>query len=595
MTTAKNTARNLCIIAHIDHGKSTLADRFLEYTKTVAPRDLKEQVLDSMDLERERGITIKLQPVRMQWKNSIINLIDTPGHLDFSYEVSRSLASVEGALLLVDATQGIQAQTLSNLYLALDQKLIIIPVINKIDLPAADVARVERQLLSLMGCSASDIVHVSAKTGEGVSTLLDTITERIPPAYEVQHDNETRCLIFDAQYNEFKGIVIFVRVFSGSVKSGDKLRLVKSGITADVIEVGYFTPSMQPTHVLGAGDIGYIITNIKSLDQTRIGDTITAASSTVEALPGYKEVSPMVYASVFPADASEYERFRKAVFRLKLNDSSITVTPFRSDVLGYGYQCGFLGLLHMEIFQERILREHGVRIVITAPTVAFRVTLQNDQQTIITTPSSLPDPSSIKHIEQPMVRVDLITPVQFFGPIMEYTARRGGQYISTEYIDDGRALLHYRLPLSKVIAEFYDSVKNISSGYASYTYDVSGYEVADIVRLDFVLADEVNHSLSMLVERQDAESLARAILQKLSTLIPRAQFVIKLQARIGGKIIASEKISALRKDVTAKLYGGDVTRKRKLLEKQKKGKKRMASHGQIEIPQSAYIQLLRRD
>lgn len=554
---------------------------------------MRDQLLDSMDLERERGITIKLQPVRMQWKGHMLNLIDTPGHIDFSYEVSRSLAAVEGALLLVDASQGIEAQTLANLYLAIEQNLTIIPVINKIDLPAADVEKTRRELVAVIGCTPDDILLISAKTGKGVEQLLDAIIQRIPESSK-QGDSEQRSLIFDAQYNEFKGVVIYVRLFGGILSAGDSIQFLKTKDNAEVIEVGYFLPSMTPSDKLYAGDIGYLVTNVKNIDRTKVGDTIVPSGISAQPLKGYRDVVPMVFAGLYPADGSEHDKLRKAMLKLKLNDSSLTFAPDHSDVLGFGFRCGFLGLLHLDIVQERLKREFDLALVITAPTVAYRAYLTSGNEETITAPSSLPDVSAIDHMEEPIVSADLITPKKYLGPIMELIQKRRGIFKNTEFLDETRVIVRCIIPLNMIILDFYDSVKNVSSGYASYAYEFVGYQICDLVRLDFMIADELAPSLSILVPRIEVQKIARSSVEKLKKLIPKANFVIKIQATIGGKIIAAERISALRKDVTAKLYGGDVTRKRKLLEKQKKGKKKMASMGRVDIPQTAYLELLKR-
>ena len=587
-----NQIRNFCIIAHIDHGKSTMADRFIETTGTVASRDMRAQLLDSMDLEREKGITIKLQPVTMNWKNHELNLIDTPGHVDFNYEVSRSLAAVEGAVLLVDATQGIQAQTLSNLFLALEQNLTIIPVINKIDLPAADVPAAKQELISLLGCDEKDILLISAKTGEGVTALLDAILQRVP-APKLQTD--ARALIFDSVYNEFKGIIIYVRLFGGSLKAGDSITFLSNQQEAEILEVGRLIPRMQAASKLEAGEIGYVISNVKKIELARVGDTVTlTAEPTREPLAGFKDVKPMVYAGIFPEDGADYNHLRDALHKLKLNDASLQFEVENSTVLGFGFRCGFLGLLHLEIFQERLLREFDVRIIVTAPSVAYNVRLRSGQEQIVTSPSLLPDVSAIEEILEPTVIINVLMPKEYMGPVMDYIARLHSTLKNTTFLDERRLLLQYHLPLSQILTDFYDKIKNISSGYASYNYELSEYQVCDVVKLDLMVAEEYVPALTTIVYREDAFRVGKHIVNKLKELIPKKQFVIKLQATIGGKIIASERIAALRKDVTAGLYGGDVTRKRKLLEKQKKGKKKMMAEGKVEIPTKAYLSLLER-
>jgi len=593
-TDSTQKTHNFCIIAHIDHGKSTLADRMLEITKTVEPRDMKSQILDQMDLERERGITIKLQPVRMEWKGYHLNLIDTPGHIDFSYEVSRSLQAVEGAVLLVDATQGIQAQTLTNLYLAQEQYLTIIPVINKIDLPAADTESVKKDLISLLHCTEDEILLISAKTGECVTELLENIIERVPSP-KPDHGTQLQGLIFDAMYDEYRGAIIYARIYNGSVKPGDSIYLFKEQISAEVLEVGFFKPSLISTKSLDAGAIGYIITNIKDLEKTKVGDTITNEDNPAPALPGYKDVKPMVFAGIYPSEGDDLEKLRKAIHKLKLNDSSLSFEPERSDILGSGFRCGFLGLLHLEIFQERLEREYDLQIVITSPTVSYHVYLTSGELLLLTSPADLPEQSRIKKIEQPIVSLRLITPKKYMGSIMNYVQDQRGFFTDTKFLDEERVLLICRLPLINIITDFYDTIKKISSGFASYSYDIDSYEECHVVRVDILVADEPVPGLASLVPRDEAERIARLQVINLKKLIPRHQFIIKIQATIGGKIIAAERISALRKDVTSKLYGGDVTRKRKLLEKQKKGKKRMSTIGSVNIPQKAFLTLLRRN
>ncbi|MFH0873575.1 MAG: translation elongation factor 4 [Candidatus Komeilibacteria bacterium] len=584
--------RNFCIIAHIDHGKSTLADRFIELTGTVPSREMRSQLLDQMDLEREKGITIKLQPVTMSWKGEELNLIDTPGHVDFNYEVSRSLAAVEGAILLVDATQGIQAQTISNLFLALEQNLTIIPVINKIDLPAADVAATKKEIISLLGCTAADILLLSAKTGEGVSDLLDAIIERVKPPLIQQPE---RALIFDSIFNEYKGIIVYVRLFGGNLQAGDKILFVSNQQTAEILEVGRLKPQMQPAEKLVAGEIGYVISNVKMIESARVGDTICPANKTpAEPLPGFKKVKPMVYAGIFPEDGADYNHLRDALHKLKLNDSSLQFEVENSPVLGFGFRCGFLGLLHLEIFQERLLREFAVRIIVTSPSVAYKVSLHSGEERIVTAPALLPDLSTIEQIFEPTVIISVLTPKDYMGTIMNYIAHLHATLKNTTFLDERRVIIQYHLPLSEILTDFYDKIKNISSGYASYNYELADYVSCDVVKLDILVAEELVPALTSLVYREAAYRLGKNIVTKLKELIPKKQFVIKLQAVIGGKIVASERIPALRKDVTAKLYGGDVTRKRKLLEKQKKGKKKMMAQGRVEIPTKAYLSLLQR-
>lgn len=586
--------RNFCIIAHIDHGKSTLADRMLELTKTVEERKMKNQILDQMDLERERGITIKLQPARMDWKGYELNLIDTPGHVDFTYEVSRSLAAVEGAILLVDASQGIEAQTLANLYLALDQNLVIIPVINKIDLPAADVPSTKKEIMNLLGCNEEDILLTSAKTGQNVGAILDAVIERVPKPKNTDADS-LQALIFDSVYDEFRGVVIFVRIFAGQVKKGDKIKFAFSAEETEVLEVGFFKPQWVKSDSLKNGEIGYIITGVKNLDKAQVGDTIILKNSQTPALAGYKSIKPMVYAGIFPQEGSEYQKLRDAIMKLKLNDASLVFEPASSQALGFGFRCGFLGLLHLEIFQERLRREFNLHLIVTTPTVAYKIQLRNGEQFVLTTPSEMPDPSSIEYIEEPYMNIEVVTPTQYIGNLMSYITEVGGLPMNNEYLDEQRLILRYQIPLSSILVDFYDKIKSSSAGYASLNYDFADYRKCDLVKMEILVAEEVVEALTTLVYREQAHRVGKNIVSKLKDMIPRQQFVVKVQASIGGKVVAGDKISALRKDVTAKLYGGDVTRKRKLLEKQKKGKKRMAQSGKVEIPQEAYLAVLKRD
>lgn len=586
--------RNFCIIAHIDHGKSTLADRMLELTKTVEERKMKNQILDQMDLERERGITIKLQPARMDWKGYELNLIDTPGHVDFTYEVSRSLAAVEGAILLVDASQGIEAQTLANLYLALDQNLVIIPVINKIDLPAADVLGTKKEIMNLLGCQDSDILLTSAKTGQNIGAILDAVISRVPKPKNTDADS-LQALVFDSVYDEFRGVVIFVRVFAGQVKKGEKIKFAFSGEETEVLEVGFFKPQWIKSDNLKNGEIGYIITGVKNLDKAQVGDTIILRNSHTPALAGYKSIKPMVYAGIFPQEGSEYQKLRDAIMKLKLNDASLVFEPASSQALGFGFRCGFLGLLHLEIFQERLKREFNLHLIVTTPTVAYKIQLRNGERFVLTTPSEMPDPSSIEYIEEPYMNIEVVTPTQYIGNLMSYITEVGGLPMNNEYLDEQRLILRYQIPLSSILVDFYDKIKSSSAGYASLNYDFADYRKCDLVKMEILVAEEVVEALTSLVYREQAHRVGKNIVSKLKDMIPRQQFVVKVQATIGGKVVAGDKISALRKDVTAKLYGGDVTRKRKLLEKQKKGKKRMAQSGKVEIPQEAYLAVLKRD
>jgi len=592
--------RNFCIIAHVDHGKSTLSDRLLEITGTVASRNMKDQLLDSMDLERERGITIKLAPARMNWKKADIeytlNLIDTPGHIDFNYEVSRSLAAVDGAVLLVDATQGVQAQTVANLYLAIEQNLEIIPVLNKIDLPAADVPRRKAELVKLLGCKEDDVLAVSGKTGEGVRELLDVIIDRIPSP-KGDAEAPPRALIFDSAYDDYKGVVAYVRVVDGTFKKKDKLHLNATLADGEILEIGALKPKFFPLEELETGQIGYIVTGLKDIRACRVGDTITRVGSAASSLPGYREVRPMVYAGIFPAQGDEYGALRDAMDRLKLNDAALMFEPEHSPALGYGFRCGFLGMLHLEILKERLSREFTIDLVVTLPSVAYRIYANGSPEyRVIKGALDLPDPSHIQKIEEPWAKVDIITPADYIGNIMTLCQERRGSYLNTDYLSEGRALLRYEIPLSAIIVDFNDRLKSASSGYASMSYDVFEYRVADVVKLDIVVADDTVDAFATLVYREDAESVGRRVLEILKENIPKTQFVIKLQACVGAKIIASERISAMRKDVTGDLYGGDYTRKLKLLQKQKKGKAKMMAMGvgSVDIPSEAYMKVLKR-
>jgi len=593
--------RNFCIIAHIDHGKSTLADRFLEFTGTVLKRDMKDQLLDSMDLERERGITIKLTPVRMDYKNYILNLIDTPGHVDFNYEVSRSLAAVEGAVLLVDATQGVQAQTIGNLYLAIDQNLTIIPVINKIDAPMANIEKTRAEIIHLIGCKSEDIILASGKTGQGVEDILEAIVERISPPEDTSH-NDTRALIFDSVYNDYKGVIASIRVVDGELKKGDKIFLLGTGADAEILEIGYYKPKFKPTEKLNNGEIGYVVTGLKELKECRVGDTITTIKGeikdiTAEALPGYKEVKPMVYAGIFPKEGDEYQILRDAIDKLKLNDASLFYEPEHSLALGFGFRCGFLGLLHLDIFQERLHREYGMEIIITVPSVAYKIKTKNNKETIIHSPQEMPDPSHLEQTLEPWMKLDIITPKDFVGNVMALISERKGKYINTEYLSsdtDQRAMLHYEIPLASLITDFYDKLKTVTSGYASMNYEFKDYEETDVVKLDIMVADDPVEALSTLVWRDQAYKVGKKVVESLKDSLPRQQFVVKIQAAVGGKVIAADRLSALRKDVLAKMSGGDYTRKMKLLQKQKKGKKRMGAHGKVDIPTETYLAVLKR-
>jgi GTP-binding protein LepA len=622
----QSNIRNFCIIAHIDHGKSTLSDRLLELTQTITEREKREQVMDTMELEQERGITIKLQPARMQWKEYELNLIDTPGHVDFTYEVSRSLAAVEGALLLVDCTQGIQAQTIANLYLALEQDLTIIPVINKIDLPNADVAKTKIEIMNLIGCDEDEIIAVSAKTGQNVESILDAIIERVPhPLGNEQGD--FRAVIFDSFYDEYKGVIAYVRVVDGSVQKGQELHALATTTTMQALEVGYLRPFLNPEKSLQTGEIGYIVTGLKDVAGCRVGDTITIKGRTVEPLPGYKEAMPMVFAGIFTKDGDAHEDLREAIGKLKLNDAALQYEPENSTALGSGFRCGFLGLLHLEIFQQRLEREFDLDLVVTVPSVAYKVTLKSaglaknlearlkmrsddaveelgPNQIYIKSPSDFPEANFIDLVEEPMIKADVVVPTEYIGEVMGLMAEKRGHYINTEYLTtdntemmvDQRAVLHYRVPLSMILTDFYDKLKSVTSGYASINYEFSGYQVADVAKMDILVAEEHVEALAMIVYKDAAHQVGKKIVETLKENLPRQQFVLKIQASIGSNVVAGDRISAMRKDVTAKLYGGDVTRKKKLLKKQKEGKKRMlaAGTGKVDIPTDVYLKVLKK-
>jgi GTP-binding protein LepA len=586
--------RNFCIIAHIDHGKSTLADRLLETTNTVERRQMRDQLLDTMDLERERGITIKLQPVRMEYDGLTLDLIDTPGHVDFTYEVSRSLAAVEGAILLVDASQGVQAQTLANLYLAIEQGVTVVPVVNKIDLPNADVPKTTAELIKLLGCQESEIIKTSGKSGQGVDDLLMAI--RSLPAPVGNRTASLRALIFDSAFDEFRGVIAFIRVVDGQIATGQKIKLAAAQAEVEVQEVGFFKPARLAKPELTAGEIGYVITGLKDVRQCRVGDTIMLAGDTTSAvLPGYRDVKPMVYVGVFPKEGSEYAKLREALGRLQLSDAALIFEPESSTALGFGFRVGLLGLLHLEIMQERLYREAGLAVVITVPSVAYQVIYNDKTEGIIKNPTEFPDPSRINIIKEPWVSLDIITPRNYLGTIMQLVAENRGEYLTTEYLED-RAIIHYRLPLAAILVDFYDKLKSVSAGYASMNYTLDDYRAADVVRMDIMVADEPVESLATIVYRDEAFQRGKAVVNTLKESLPKQQFMLKIQAAVGGKIVAAERLSALRKDVTAGLYGGDVTRKQKLLKKQKAGKKRMAEHGKgkVEIPADTYLKVLRK-
>jgi GTP-binding protein LepA len=591
--------RNFCIIAHIDHGKSTLADRLLERTKTVTDRELLEQTLDSMDLERERGITIKSHAIQMQYPKGeeiyTLNLIDTPGHVDFSYEVSRSIASCEGALLIVDATQGIQAQTISNLYLAVDHDLTIIPVLNKMDMESAMPEEVEDQIIDLTGCDRNEIIHASGKTGMGTEEILDAIVERIPPPVG-DPNAPLQALIFDSVFNNFRGIIAYFKVMNGEIRKGDKVKFVNTGRQYEAEEIGVLKLGMVPRDVLSTGDVGYIISGIKSSKEVKVGDTIThVARPCPKAISGFEEVKPMVFAGVYPIDTDDYEDLRAAIEKLQLNDASLTFQPESSVALGFGFRCGFLGMLHMEIVQERLDREFDMDVITTVPNVPYRVYTRQGEVLEVHNPSGLPEPTVIDHVEEPYIRAQIISRSDFIGPIMTLCLSKRGELVNQHYLTADRVELSFDMPLAEIVFDFYDKLKSISKGYASFDYYTTGYRASKLVRLDVLLNGEPVDALSTLTHADNAYPLGRRMCEKLKELIPRQQFDVAIQAAIGSKIIARETVKALRKDVTAKCYGGDITRKRKLLEKQKKGKKRMKQVGNVEVPQKAFLDVLKLD
>ncbi|RIJ49109.1 elongation factor 4 [Maribellus luteus] len=591
--------RNFCIIAHIDHGKSTLADRLLEFTKTIGEREMHAQVLDSMDLEQERGITIKSHAIQMDYqyegKDFKLNLIDTPGHVDFSYEVSRSIAACEGALLIIDATQGIQAQTISNLYLAIEHDLEIIPVLNKMDLPNAMPEVVEEQIIDLIGCDHEDIIRASGKTGEGVEEILHAIIHKIPHP-KGDPDAPLQALIFDSVFNSFRGIIAYFKIRNGQIRKKDMVKFVATGKQYDADEVGVLKLSLHPRDVLGPGDVGYIISGIKTAKEVKVGDTITHVSKPCDkAIEGFEEVKPMVFAGVYPIDAEDYEDLRAAMDKLQLNDASLTFEPESSAALGFGFRCGFLGLLHMEIIQERLEREFDMNVITTVPNVSYQVHLNDGTTQTVYNPSGMPAASTIDEIDEPYIRANIITASNFIGSVMTLCLEKRGELVSQNYLTAERAELIFNIPLGEIVFDFYDKLKSISKGYASFDYHMNGYKPAKLVRLDILLNGEMVDALSTLIHFDNAYNFGRRMCEKLKELIPRQQFDIAIQAAIGAKIIARETIKAVRKDVTAKCYGGDITRKRKLLEKQKKGKKRMKQVGNVEVPQKAFLAVLKLD
>jgi len=586
--------RNFCIIAHIDHGKSTLADRMLELTGTVSQRDMKSQLLDSMDLEREKGITIKLAPVRMVYKGYDLNLIDTPGHVDFSYEVSRSLQACEGAVLVVDASQGIQAQTLANVYLAMNANLTIIPVLNKIDLPAADVARVSAEIINLLGCDESDILKISAKTGAGVIEVLDAVVERIQSP-QGDENAASRALIFDSYYDDYRGVILYTRIVDGSIKKGDVIEMMATNADGIALEVGVLQPTMRPDIELATGEIGYIVTNLRTTRDARVGDTVTTRRSHTDSqLPGYKLVKPFVYAGFFPVSNDDYQNLKDAIEKLSLSDSALQFEPENSPVLGFGVRIGFLGLLHMDIIRERLEREYNLDLIVTNPSTDYQVSLANGEELDIKSASDLPDVSRVREIREPWIRGEIVVPKDYIGGVLQLIISKRGMQNNLSYIDE-RALISFQAPLANLLTDFYDQLKSITSGYGSFNYELDDYRAEDLVRLDFYVSGNIVDSLSIMAHRSEAQALGRKVVDKLKEVIPRQNFQVALQAAIGGKFIARADLSAYRKDVTTGLYGGDVSRKKKVLAKQAKGKKRMKRFGKVDIPSEAFTVMLKRD
>ncbi len=586
--------RNFCIIAHIDHGKSTLADRMLEMTGTVQKRDMKSQLLDSMDLEREKGITIKLAPVRMNYKGYDLNLIDTPGHVDFSYEVSRSLQACEVAILVVDASQGIQAQTLANVYLALAADLTIIPVLNKIDLPAADVPRVSAEIINLLGCAPEDILMISAKTGQGVEAVLDAVIDRtVPPHGDAQAP--TRALIFDSYYDDYRGVILYVRVVDGSIKKADIIEMIATGANGIALEVGALNPVMKAGDELTTGEIGYVVTNLRTTRDARVGDTVTTRRSHIDTqLPGYKLVKPFVYAGFFPVSNDDYQDLKDAVEKLSMSDSALQFEPENSPVLGFGVRIGFLGLLHMDIVRERLEREYNLDLVVTNPSTDYHVTLTAGDELDIKSASDLPDVSRVREIREPWIKGEIVVPQKYIGAVLQLIVNKRGQQSNLSYIDE-QALISFAAPLANLLTDFYDQLKSVTSGYGSFNYELDDYRAEDLVRIDFYVAGQMIDALSIMAHRSESQRLGREIVDKLKDVIPRQNFQVALQAAIGGKFIARADLSAYRKDVTTGLYGGDVTRKKKVLAKQAKGKKRMKRFGKVDIPSEAFTVMLKRD
>jgi len=596
----RENIRNFSMIAHVDHGKSTLADRLLQLTNTVSEREMQEQVLDGMELERERGVTIKASAVRMNYtaldgQAYVINLIDTPGHVDFTYEVSRALQACEGAVLVVDASQGIEAQTLSNVYLALEQDLEIIPVVNKIDLPAARPDEVAKEMEDLLGIAADEVLHISAKSGVGIQDVLERVISKVPPP-SGDEDAPLRALVFDSHYDSYKGVIAYVRVVDGRVNKGELLYLMATNTSFEPVEIGVFSPNMKPIDSLGAGEVGYIATGLKTVRECRVGDTITLAQNGAsQPLPGYEQAKPMVFAGIYPTNNEDYEDLRDAMEKLQLNDASLTYEPETSQALNFGFRVGFLGLFHMEIVQERLEREYDLDILATAPSVEYQVIKRDGTMVTIDSPAQLPDESTIAEIREPWMKIQIYTPQEFIGPIMELCIKKHGEYVTTEYLDANRVILHYNIPLSELIVDFYDRLKSVSKGYASLDYQFDGYRAGDLVKLDILVNNEPVDALALIVHRSDAYTKGQKLVSKLKDLIPQQLFVVPIQAATGKKIISRANVKALRKDVLAKCYGGDITRKKKLLEKQKKGKKRMKMIGQVEVPQDAFMALLSLD
>jgi len=592
--------RNFSIIAHIDHGKSTLADRLLQVTGTVSERDMKAQFLDSMDLERERGITIKLQAARMAYtaqdgESYVLNLIDTPGHVDFSYEVSRSLAACEGALLVVDASQGVEAQTLANVYLALENNLEIIPVLNKIDLPGADPERIKKEIEEIVGLDCSNAIHASAKEGIGIDEILESVVYLVPPPEDTTHE-PLRALIFDSYYDSYRGVIVYFRVVDGTIRKGDRVRLMASGTEYAIDELGVLSPTQVQVEELHAGEVGYFAAAIKSVEDARVGDTITLCkASASDPLPGYVEAKPMVFCGLFPTSTDQFENLREALEKLRLNDAALQYEPETSSAMGFGFRCGFLGLLHMEIVQERLEREYNLDLIVTAPSVVYRVTLLDGEVVQVDNPSTLPDPQKREKIDEPYVRVEMLTPEEFVGPLMELGQNRRGDFKDMKYLSEGRTSLIYEIPLAEVVTDFFDQMKSRSRGYASMEYHLIGYRTNPLVRMDILVNNEPVDPLAAIVHRDKAYYVGKALVEKLKELIPRHQFKIPVQAAIGSRVIASQSIPALRKDVLAKCYGGDISRKKKLLQKQAKGKKRLKSIGTVDMPQEAFMAVLKID